>query len=81
MITYEDMDMGQPKGRYQVDLEEAVRQYADMIYRIAMTITGNRQDADDVFQETFLRLAHLLLSDGKAVFRTDYNLMMRLFTA
>ena len=49
--------MGQSKGRYQVDLEEAVRQYADMIYRIAMTITGNRQDADDVFQETFLRLA------------------------
>lgn len=48
--------MGQPEGHYQVDLEGAVRQYADMIYRIAVTITGNEADADDVFQETFLRL-------------------------
>ena len=48
--------MGQPEGYYQVDLEDAVRQYADMIYRIAVTITGNESDADDVFQETFLRL-------------------------
>lgn len=55
-LSYEDMDMKQPEGHYQVDLEDAVRQYADMIYRIAMTITGNEPDAEDVFQETFLRL-------------------------
>lgn len=48
--------MGRPEGHYQIDLEGAVRQYADMIYRIAVTITGNEADADDVFQETFLRL-------------------------
>lgn len=48
--------MGRPEGHYRVDLEDAVRQYADMIYRIAVTITGNEADADDVFQETFLRL-------------------------
>lgn len=41
---------------YQVDMEEAVEQYADMVYRISMTITRNESDAQDVFQETFLRL-------------------------
>lgn len=41
---------------YQIDMEEAVEQYADMVYRISMTITRNESDAQDVFQETFLRL-------------------------
>lgn len=48
--------MEQPKENFHVDLEKAISQYADMIYRIAVTITGNKADADDVFQETFLRL-------------------------
>lgn len=48
--------MEQPKEKFHVDLEKAISQYADMIYRIAVTITGNKADADDVFQETFLRL-------------------------
>lgn len=41
---------------YQVNLEDSVERYADMVYRISMTITKNQQDAQDVFQETFLRL-------------------------
>lgn len=48
--------MEQPKEKFQVDLEKAISQYADMVYRIAVTITRNKADADDVFQETFLRL-------------------------
>ncbi|MCM1125998.1 MAG: RNA polymerase sigma factor [Lachnospiraceae bacterium] len=48
--------MEQPNENFQVDLEKAISQYADMIYRIAVTITGNKADADDVLQETFLRL-------------------------
>lgn len=48
--------MEQPKENFHVDLEKAISQYADMIYRIAVAITGNKADADDVFQETFLRL-------------------------
>lgn len=48
--------MEQPKENFHVDLEKAISQYADMVYRIAVTITGNKADADDVFQETFLRL-------------------------
>ncbi|OGO88070.1 MAG: RNA polymerase subunit sigma-24 [Clostridiales bacterium GWF2_36_10] len=29
--------------------------YKDMVYRIALTHTGNKHDADDIFQEVFLR--------------------------
>lgn len=43
-------------NRYQVDFENTIEKYSDMVYRIAMTITENEEDAKDVFQETFLRL-------------------------
>ena len=34
----------------------AARQYQDMVYRVALHIFGNRQDAEDAVQEVFLRL-------------------------
>lgn len=44
-----------PSG-FVVDLDAAVDQYSDMVYRIAMSYTKNETEAQDVFQETFLRL-------------------------
>lgn len=41
---------------YRVDVEQAVEEYADMVYRLALVKTGQRTDADDVFSEVFLRL-------------------------
>ena len=35
--------------------EETIRRFAGMVYRLAYAKTGNRHDADDVFQEVFLR--------------------------
>ena len=35
--------------------ETAVRRYADTVYRLAYARTGSREDAEDVFQEVFLR--------------------------
>ncbi len=35
--------------------EAAVRRYADTVYRLAYARTGSREDAEDVFQEVFLR--------------------------
>ena len=35
--------------------EKMIRRFAKMIYRLAYAKTGSRQDADDVFQEVFLR--------------------------
>ena len=32
-----------------------IRTYSDMVYRIAFARTGNKADADDIYQEVFLR--------------------------
>ena len=48
--------MSTADAKYHVEPDQAVEQYADMVYRIALTVTGNVEDAKDVFQETFLRL-------------------------
>ena len=37
------------------DTEAVVRRYADTVYRLAYARTGSRADADDVFQEVFMR--------------------------
>jgi len=37
------------------DIERAFLKYGDMIYRLAFSQTQNKNDADDVFQEVFLR--------------------------
>jgi len=36
-------------------LEKAIRFYADMVYRLAFARTGTRHDADEIFQEVFMR--------------------------
>lgn len=38
-------------------IEYMVEKYSDMIYRIAITRTNNKQDAEDIFQEVFLRIS------------------------
>jgi RNA polymerase sigma-70 factor, ECF subfamily len=44
------------KSTYLVDTETAINQYADMVYRIAIVQMKNKSDADDIFQEVFIRL-------------------------
>lgn len=49
-------------------IEEIVRRYAKMIFGLAFHHTGNRADADDIFQEVCLRLlrdANAPLTDEK----------------
>ncbi|MBQ9990142.1 MAG: RNA polymerase sigma factor [Lachnospiraceae bacterium] len=41
---------------YQVNLDEAVDKYGDMVYRLAVIKTGQEADAQDVFGEVFLKL-------------------------
>lgn len=36
--------------------EEIIDKYADMVYRLAVNEMGNKEDAQDVFQDVFLRL-------------------------
>ena len=41
---------------FRFDIDGAVRQYADMVYRLAVLNTSSEQDAQDAFQEVFLKL-------------------------
>jgi RNA polymerase sigma-70 factor (ECF subfamily) len=44
------------KGKSNITAEGAIERYADMVYRLALSQMGNKQDADDIFQEVFVRL-------------------------
>ena len=35
--------------------ESVIRQYSGLVYRLAYARAGNRQDADEIYQEVFLR--------------------------
>lgn len=41
---------------FQFEIEEAIERYADMVYRLAVLNTGSRFEADDIFQEVFMKL-------------------------
>ena len=47
--------MDQPAAYRAPTPEEAVGQYGDTVYRLAYAKTGSRSDADDIYQEVFLR--------------------------
>ena len=40
----------------RITTQAAVDRYADMVYRLALSQMKNRTDADDLFQEVFVRL-------------------------
>ncbi len=42
------------KNKY---LEEMINKYSDMVYRLAMARTCQKENSEDVFQEVFLRLS------------------------
>src|SRR5258707_14802916 len=51
--------------------EELVNRYERKIFRLAMNITGNREDAEDVMQEAFLKsYSHLQGFQGDSRFYT-----------
>ena len=42
----------------QIDAEEKVRKYADTVYRIAISILKNKEEAEDAFQEVFMKFCY-----------------------
>lgn len=39
----------------QINMEKIIEKYSDMVYRIALTRTGIVENAEDVFQEVFIK--------------------------
>lgn len=48
------------ESKPQLDVEEIIEEYADMVYRIAYVQMKQKSDAEDVFQEVFLRLVRYI---------------------
>lgn len=46
--------MDERSVRTDEDIEETIHSYADMLYRICITMLKNPHDAEDVVQETFI---------------------------
>lgn len=44
------------KKEFEADVDGAVKKYADMVYRLALLNTRDNYDAEDIFQEVFLKL-------------------------
>ena len=59
------MTRGAPKptGMNQQEFEELFCKYRQLVYRAAYTVTGRRQDAEDILQTLFLRLLDQGFSD------------------
>lgn len=38
------------------DIENIVRKYANLVYRVAFTILKNESDTEDIFQEVFMKI-------------------------
>lgn len=38
------------------NVEKIVRKYADLVYRVAFTILKNKSDAEDIFQDVFMKV-------------------------
>lgn len=48
------------KNTEELDIEEIIKEYDDMVYRIAMVYGRSKEDAEDIFQEVFLRLVRYI---------------------
>jgi RNA polymerase sigma-70 factor (ECF subfamily) len=70
-ITEETVLVNQARGGDAQAFSVLVRRYENKIFRLALHITQNREDAEDVLQETFLKAyEHLDQFQGNAKFYT-----------
>lgn len=44
------------KDKFEIDIDDVVRRYADMVYRLAILNSKYKYEAEDAFQEVFLKL-------------------------
>ena len=65
-------------GIKQYEVEEVIEQYSTMIFRLAMVRMQNKADAEDIVQDTFLRLMQQVQKG--VTFKEDEHLKAWLLT-
>jgi len=71
MSVYDEILVKKSQEGDYLSFEELVKRYESKIYNLAYRIMGNKEDASDVLQETFLQAFRKLSSfKGKAKFST-----------
>ncbi|MBN2549310.1 MAG: sigma-70 family RNA polymerase sigma factor [Anaerolineales bacterium] len=69
--TAEDFSLEALKARDRGEFARVVETYSGLIYRLALKMLGNPQDAEDVLQETFLKAFRSLPNfDGRSSLST-----------
>jgi RNA polymerase sigma-70 factor (ECF subfamily) len=58
MQAIETLPRLRPRENPLDDLRAIVEEHSSLLFRLAYRITGNRQDAEDVVQETFIKVHH-----------------------
>jgi len=67
----DDLSLEALRNGDRAEFARLVEQYDAFIYRLALRIVGNPQDAEDVLQETFIKaLKHLSEFDGRSSLST-----------
>ena len=49
-------------GCIQLNIDEAINKYSDLVYKLAYCRTKNKYDAEDIFQDVFLQLVKYQLT-------------------
>jgi RNA polymerase sigma-70 factor (ECF subfamily) len=67
----EDFSLEKLKAGDRAEFARMVDAYSDLIYRLAVKMLGNAQDAEDILQETFIKaFRHLKNFDGRSSLST-----------
>lgn len=67
MNVQQDLNIEALKNGDRVEFAKLVDLYSNRIYRLALKITGNEQDAEDVLQMTFIKtLKHIHTFEGRS---------------
>lgn len=71
MNVQQDLDIEALKNGDRTEFAKLVDGYSAQIYRLALKITGNEQDAEDVLQQTFINtFKHIRNFEGRSALST-----------
>lgn len=60
VLTADGFSLAALRAGDRVEFSRLLEKYSDQIYRLALRMTGNEQDAEDVLQETFIKALRAL---------------------